>query len=165
MNSSGSKATTASAAAQVRGARVLDQASLNKDVAFSYAERDELGLRGLLPWRVATIGEQVELELEHVRRKTDDLEKYIGLVALHDRNETLFYRLLIDHIEEFAPIGAVALGDSWAGWSADLTARQIVTASSSKADGAGDGRGRGGDVVVAAAQVLDEGVTGGENPR
>jgi malic enzyme len=102
MNSSGSKATTASA--PTPGARILDQASLNKDVAFTYAERDELGLRGLLPWRVATIEEQVELELEHVRRKTDDLEKYIGLVALHDRNETLFYRLLIDHIEEFAPI-------------------------------------------------------------
>jgi hypothetical protein len=104
MNSSGSTATTASAPAQVPGVRILDQAGLNKDVAFTYAQRDELGLRGLLPWRVATIEEQVELELEHVRRKTDDLEKYIGLVALHDRNETLFYRLLVDHIEEFAPI-------------------------------------------------------------
>ncbi len=67
-------------------------------------ERDDLGLRGLLPWRVATIDEQVVLELEHVRRKTDDVEKYIGLTALEDRNETLFYRLLLDHIEELAPI-------------------------------------------------------------
>ena len=104
MNSNGSRAKTAPATAQVLGAQILDQAALNKGVAFTYAERDELGLRGLLPWRVATIEEQVELELEHVRRKTDDLEKYIGLVALHDRNETLFYRLLVDHIEEFAPI-------------------------------------------------------------
>ena len=104
MSSNGSRAKTASATAQVLGAQILDQAALNKDVAFTYAERDELGLRGLLPWRVATIEEQVELELEHVRRKTDDLEKYIGLVALQDRNETLFYRLLVDHLEEFAPI-------------------------------------------------------------
>jgi hypothetical protein len=45
----------------VLGAQVIDQAALNKDVEFTHAERDELGLRGLLPWRVATIDEQVEL--------------------------------------------------------------------------------------------------------
>jgi len=77
---------------------------LNKDAAFTDEERDDLGLRGLLPPRVVDIDQQVSLELEHVRRKADDLERYIGLAALEDRNETLFHRVLLEHLEELLPI-------------------------------------------------------------
>ena len=91
-------------AAPPRGAEILGRPLLNKDSAFTEAERDALGLHGLLPCGVVTMDQQVTLELEHLRHKSDDLEKYIGLAALHDRNETLFHRLLAEHLEELAPI-------------------------------------------------------------
>jgi malic enzyme len=86
------------------GEDLLGRPLLNKDLAFPEAERDAFRLHGLLPPHVATIEEQVVLELEHARRKETDLERFIGLAALHDRNETLFHRLLAEHLEEFLPI-------------------------------------------------------------
>ena len=86
------------------GVLLLHDPVHNKDAAFTQAERDALGLRGLVPHSPLTIEQQVELEMEHLRAKRDDLEKYIGLAALHDRNETLFFRVLVDHLVELLPI-------------------------------------------------------------
>ena len=88
----------------IAGPALLGSRLLTKDLAFPPDERDAFGLRGLLPDRVLTIEEQIELELEHLRVKEDALERYIGLVALQDRNATLFYRLLAEHLDEFLPI-------------------------------------------------------------
>jgi len=87
-----------------RGRSLLGRAQYNKDAAFTDEERHWFGLHGLLPANVLTLEEQLDLELEHVRRKEDGLERYIGLAALQDRNETLFYRLLAENLEEFLPI-------------------------------------------------------------
>ena len=88
----------------LRGFKLLGARLFTKDMAFRQDERETFGLRGMLPDRVQTIEEQVQLEWEHVSRKDDALEKYIGLAALQDRNATLFYRLLADHLEELMPV-------------------------------------------------------------
>jgi len=87
-----------------RGEQVLRDPTLNKDAAFTRAERKRLGLEGLLPPHVLTIEQQVAMELEHIVSKSDPLEQYIGLIALLDRNETLFYRLLIENLERLTPV-------------------------------------------------------------
>jgi malic enzyme len=86
------------------GEQVLRDPMLNKDAAFTAAERQHLGLEGLLPPHVLTLQQQVAMELEHICLKSDPLEQYIGLIALQDRNETLFYRLLLENLERLAPI-------------------------------------------------------------
>src|SRR5215813_3135391 len=87
-----------------RGIALLQDPSLNKGTAFTEAERDAFGLRGLLPARVLSMEQQIGRILENFRRKPSDIERYIQLTALQERNESLFYRVLIDYVEEMMPI-------------------------------------------------------------
>lgn len=87
-----------------RGADLLHDPLLNKGTAFTDHERTVLGLRGLLPPRILTQDAQVTRVLDSFRRKTTDLEKYIYLISLQERNESLFYRVVVDHLDEMMPI-------------------------------------------------------------
>ncbi|PHF99776.1 NAD-dependent malic enzyme [Bacillus toyonensis] len=88
----------------LRGAEVLSTPLLNKGVAFTREEREELGLKGLLPPAVLTLEEQARRAYEQFSSQPDDLLKNVYLTALHDRNEVLFYRILTDHLREMLPI-------------------------------------------------------------
>ena len=94
----GSLCTTA------RGMALLRVPALNKGVAFSVEERAALGLDGLLPPAVLTLDEQAERAYQQYLAQQGDLRKNRYLAALHDRNQTLFYRLLADHLTEMLPI-------------------------------------------------------------
>ena len=86
------------------GRSLLENPLLNKGSAFTEVERREFGLAGLLPPHVSTVDEQLTRTYGSFKNKESDLERYIYLVSLQDRNETLFYRLLQEHITEMMPI-------------------------------------------------------------
>ena len=86
------------------GLALLQNPVLNEGTAFTDAERDALGLRGLLPPRVCTQDEQVERVLENLRQKGNTIEKCSYLLSLQDRNETLFYRVVIDDPATLLPL-------------------------------------------------------------
>jgi malate dehydrogenase (oxaloacetate-decarboxylating)(NADP+) len=88
----------------LRGIALLRDPLLNKGTGFTDKERDALGLRGLLPATHLSIQAQVDRLLTNLRNLPNDLEKYVALNALHDRNETLFFRLVCDNIDEIQPI-------------------------------------------------------------
>ena len=91
-------------ATSISGQRLLDDPLLNRSTAFPENERRELGLLGLLPLHTSTIEEQLARVYENYLRKDSNIERYIFLTALQDRNEILFYRLLQEHITEMMPI-------------------------------------------------------------
>jgi malate dehydrogenase (oxaloacetate-decarboxylating)(NADP+) len=87
-----------------RGLSLLRDPMLNKGTAFSEQERDTLGLRGLLPGHVLTMEAQAKRVMTNLRQLPNDLEKYVALNALHDRNEALFFRVVCDNIDEIQPL-------------------------------------------------------------
>ncbi len=86
------------------GRVLLNDSILNKGTAFTPTERVELGIEGLLPPTSMTIEAQLARVYENYQRQPDDINRYLYLIALQDRNETLFYRLLNEHVEEMTPI-------------------------------------------------------------
>jgi malic enzyme len=86
------------------GVWLLHNPSTNQGQAFSHEQRDDLRVRGMLPYTVSTIDQQVQLILAQLREKTTNLGKYIHLASLHDRNEVLFYRVLVENLSELMPI-------------------------------------------------------------
>jgi malate dehydrogenase (oxaloacetate-decarboxylating)(NADP+) len=89
---------------QPSGMALLRDPLLNKGTAFTEAERDALGLRGLLPAHVLSMDEQVARVMTNLRDLPSDLEKYVALNSLHDRNEALFFRVVCDNIDEIQPL-------------------------------------------------------------
>ena len=86
------------------GARLLYDPVMNKGTAFNQEERKRLGLQGLLPARVSTMEQQVARVLENVRSQGNDLHRYVEMISLLDRNETLFYKVVMEHLDEMMPI-------------------------------------------------------------
>ena len=87
-----------------RGFDILRDKSLNRSITFSQQERDRLGLRGLLPHRVATPRQMVDRVMANLDRLPRDIDRYMLLSAVQERNERLFYRTVIDHIDRMMPL-------------------------------------------------------------
>jgi malic enzyme len=83
---------------------LLQNPSTNQGTAFDRTQRDELRLRGMVPYRVTTLAEQATAAIGQIRARSPALEQYNGMASLHDHNEVLFYRVLVDHIAELMPI-------------------------------------------------------------
>jgi malate dehydrogenase (oxaloacetate-decarboxylating) len=87
-----------------RGLDVLDDPQINRGTAFTFAERDHLGLHGLLPHGIETLEEQVARSYEQFLASETDVDKWTFLTNLHDSNEVLFYKLVGEHVHEMLPI-------------------------------------------------------------
>lgn len=89
---------------RVRGIDILRNPRLNKGTAFTLKERQLMGIHGLLPPVVRTLDEQLVRVLNNFQKRATDLDRYIYLMSLQERNERLFYRVVTKHVEEMLPI-------------------------------------------------------------
>ncbi len=89
---------------QLKGREVLEHPILNKGTAFSHEERTKFKLHGLIPAAIETLEQQVARTYQAYKKKTEDISRHIFLRELQDRNETVFYRLLTEHIGEMLPM-------------------------------------------------------------
>jgi len=87
-----------------RGRALLEEPLLNKGAAFTQEEREALGLRGLLPAHTTTMDEQLARVRSQWDEKPNAVEKHIYLAGLHDRNETLFHRFILENLREAVPV-------------------------------------------------------------
>jgi malate dehydrogenase (oxaloacetate-decarboxylating)(NADP+) len=106
----------------VRGVAALREPLANRGTAYSSADRETLGLRGFLPAAVESIAQQAARALENLRAKATPIEKYLYLAALQAENETLFYRVAVDHLQEVLPlIYTPTVGQACQEWSRRFT--------------------------------------------
>jgi malic enzyme len=91
-------------AVTTRGRALLSDPLTNKGTAFPLEERVALGLEGLVPPIVSTMQQQLDRVYENYLRQPTGLDRYIYLTSLQDRNETLFFRLVLSHIDEMMPV-------------------------------------------------------------
>lgn len=89
---------------KIRGIDILRDPRLNKGQAFTLRERQLMGIHGLLPPIIIDQETQLERVIVNFRKRPTDVDRYIYLMALYDRNERLFYRSLCEHVEEMMPI-------------------------------------------------------------
>src|SRR5262245_64736445 len=87
-----------------RGSDILRDKALNRSIVFDRRERDRLGLRGLLPYRVSTERQMVDRVMTNLERLPRDIDRYMLLSSLQERNERLFYRTVIDHVDRLLPL-------------------------------------------------------------
>ena len=87
-----------------RGVDVLKDKRISKSTAFTAEEKEQMGLRGLLPYAISSQDKQKQRVIENIRRKESGIEKYIFLSALQDRNERLFYKTVMDYLPELLPV-------------------------------------------------------------
>ena len=101
-----------------RGFDVLRNKTLNRSIVFGRKERDRLGLRGLLPYRVSTQAEMVNRVMTELARLPRDIDRYMLLSSLQERNERLFYQTVIEHVDRILPlIYTPTVGEACMGFS------------------------------------------------